>query len=193
MHPLKKMLFPMLFLTAASFAQENTPIQKGTINIFGDVRISRSTNTMFGHESNLNSIRLSPGLFYFLNRYVAVGGQVDVITFTGKGSGHTTKGHSLGIGPGVIVSYPLTDALAPFLKAVYQYEKSWAESNDTKKSVVVLTAGVSCFLNRHVALAPYISYQIARTSYDAEPPAEPYDSDYSCLTAGISISVFINN
>ena len=188
---LKQILLAILILCTTSFAMGQSYIDKGAMNISGSVSFNSSKNE--DSDITQTSFNIQPGLFYSLNRYLALGGQL------GYSSGTTKEGNSketrslIELSPGVKISYPLQGNLIPFFKALYSYHKSLSGDPEYKMSTILLAAGFDFFINKHVALMPQLAYRMASSTNEHGDPVGTVETNTNYLTASIGISVFINN
>lgn len=131
---LKQTLLAILILCTTSLAMGQSYIDKGTMNISGSVSFNSSKTD--GSDITQTSFNVEPGLFYSLNRYLALGGQLGYSTSTIKDGNSKETRSLIAVSPGVKISYPLQGNLIPFVKALYSYHKSLSGNPEYKMNTI---------------------------------------------------------
>jgi hypothetical protein len=187
----KIVLIVMLVVAQSLFAQ--LPINKGTINISGNLSYM-SQETIYP-DHNKNILMLNPQIGYFIFDNLSLNLTMD---FSYESSGvdidglNTTK---YGIGPSVRYYFDL-NKIKPFISFGYSFTKK-IESNESSISYpgqqISIIGGIDYFITNNIAIETNISYRIVV----AKEPTYPIDGEhtayrsYNTLLIGVGINIFL--
>jgi outer membrane autotransporter protein len=190
----------LVVLSIPAFSQ----ISKGTSTIGGSFSLSR-TKTEYPNNSEYtsNSFSLQPSYGYFFLDNFCVGAVLNFSNSNSTSNPNNTSvdskstSRSFGLGPFVRYYIPISDKFYAFgqLSYVRNWDKyeDWNTNLPNNKSInkfvsydLGLAAGISYFLNPHVALDLALGYTHTKDS-DRDPSAENYKANRIGLDAGIRV------
>jgi hypothetical protein len=180
--------FLTLFLTTSIFAQ--SPIQKGTINLNGNISFSSQSygdmddgrNLLLLNSDDREVLLLNPQVGYFFIDNISLSLSLDYSRYSQGGVTNT----NWAIGPSIRYYFDLEEII-PFLSISYSYTEEF-NSYDYKVigSQFGITGGSDLFITRNVALETTISYL-----FNNDRLPESLDQKSNTILIGIGINIFI--